>query len=62
MREANIGFSAFCAILKAMDMDEPYIELSSKIPDDVANFILNLRNEDLDFIKLIEKAYKEIEE
>ena len=55
LREANIGFSAFCAILKAMDMDEPYIELSSKIPDDVANFILNLRNEDLDFIKLIEK-------
>ena len=43
LREANIGFSAFCAILKAMDMDEPYIELSSKIPDDVANFILNLR-------------------
>lgn len=55
LREANIGFSVFCAILKAMDMDEPNIELSSKISDDVANFILNLRNDDLGFIKLIEK-------
>lgn len=55
LRDADIGFSAFCAILKAMDMYEPNIGLSSKIPDNVADFIMNLRNEDLDFIKLIEK-------
>lgn len=56
LREANIGLQACSAILKALGIDEPHLEPSSKIPDDVANLILNLRYEDLDFIKLIEKS------
>ena len=56
LREANIGMQAFCAILKALDIDEPHLEPSTKISDDLANLILNLRNVDLDFIKLIEKS------
>ena len=54
LREANIGLQAFSAILKALDIDEPHLEPSTKISDDFANLILNLRNVDLDFIKLIE--------
>lgn len=54
--EANIGLQAFSAILKALDIDEPHLEPSTKISDDLANLILNLRNVDLDFIKLIEKS------
>lgn len=54
LREANIGMQAFSAILKALDIDEPHLEPSTKISDDLANLILNLRNVDLDFIKLIE--------
>lgn len=56
LREANIGMQAFSAILKALDIDEPHLEPSTKISDDLANLILNLRNVDLDFIKLIEKS------
>lgn len=56
LREANIGLRAFSAILKALDIDEPHLEPSTKISDDLANLILNLRNVDLDFIKLIEKS------
>lgn len=56
LREANIGLQAFSAILKALDIDEPHLEPSTKISDDLANLILNLRNVDLDFLKLIEKS------
>ena len=56
LREANIGMQAFSAILKALDIEEPHLEPSTKISDDLANLILNLRNVDLDFIKLIEKS------
>lgn len=56
LREANIGLQAFSAILTALDIDEPHLEPSAKISDDLANLILNLRNVDLDFIKLIEKS------
>lgn len=56
LREANIGLQAFSAILKALDIDEPHLEPSTKISDELANLILNLRNVDLDFIKLIEKS------
>ena len=56
LREANIGLQAFNAILKALDIDEPHLEPSTKISDNLANLILNLRNVDLDFIKLIEKS------
>lgn len=56
LREANIGLQSFSAILKALDIDEPHLEPSTKISDDLANLILNLRNVDLDFVKLIEKS------
>lgn len=56
LREANIGLQEFSAILKALDIDEPHLEPSTKISDNLANLILNLRNVDLDFIKLIEKS------
>ena len=56
LREANIGLQAFSAILKALDIDEPHLEPSTKISDELANLVLNLRNVDLDFIKLIEKS------
>lgn len=56
LREANIGLQAFSAMLKALDIDEPHLEPSTKISDELANLILNLRNVDLDFIKLIEKS------
>lgn len=56
LREANIGLQAFSAILKALDIDEPHLEPSTKISDDLANLVLNLRKVDLDFIKLIEKS------
>lgn len=54
--EANIGLQSLSAILKALDIDEPHLEPSTKISDNLANLILNLRNVDLDFIKLIEKS------
>lgn len=56
LREANIGLQEFSAILKALDIDEPHLEPSTKISDDLANLILNLRNVDLDFVKLIKKS------
>lgn len=56
LREANIGLQSFSAILKALDIDEPHLEPSTKISDNLANLILNLRNVDLDFIKLFEKS------
>lgn len=56
LRKANIGLQAFSAILKTFDIDEPNLEPSAKISDELANLILNLRFEDLDFIKLIEKS------
>lgn len=56
LREANIGLQKFSAILKALDIDEPHLEPSTKISDDLANLILNLRNVDLDFVKLIKKS------
>lgn len=56
LREANIGLQAFSAILKALDIEEPHLGPSTKISDDLANLVLNLRNVDLDFIKLIEKS------
>lgn len=56
LREANIGLQSLSAILKALDIDEPHLEPSTKISDNLANLILNLRNVDLDFIKLIEKS------
>lgn len=56
LREANIGLQAFSAILKALNIDEPHLEPSTKISDDLANLVLNLRKVDLDFIKLIEKS------
>ena len=56
LREANIGLQSFSAILKALDIDEPHLEPSTKISDDLANLISNLRNVDLDSIKLIEKS------
>ena len=46
LREANIGLQAFSAILKALDIDEPHLEPSTKISDELANLILNLRNVD----------------
>lgn len=56
LREANIGLQEFSAILKALDIDEPHLEPSTKISDDLAKLILNLRNVDLDFVKLIKKS------
>ena len=39
--EANIGLQSFSAILKALDIDEPHLEPSTKISDNLANLILN---------------------
>lgn len=55
LREANIGFQTFIYLLKAMDIDESDVELSSKVSDDVAHMILSICHEDLDFLKLLEK-------
>lgn len=54
LREANIGMQTLSELLKALDYNET-IEVTSKIPDDIANVILSLCNEDVDFLKLVEK-------
>lgn len=54
LREANIGLQTLNELLKALDFNET-IEVTSKIPDDIANVILSLCNEDVDFLRLIEK-------
>lgn len=54
LREANIGMQTLNELLKALDYNET-IEVTSKIPDDIANVILSLCNEDVDFLKLVEK-------
>lgn len=54
LREANIGMQTLNELLKALNYNET-IELSSKIPEDIANVILSLCNEDVDFLKLVEK-------
>lgn len=55
LREANIGFQTFKYLLKAMDIEDEDVELSSKISDGVAQIILGICHEDLDFLKLLEK-------
>ena len=60
LREANIGMQTLNELLKALDFNET-IELSSKIPDNIANIVLSICYEDVDFLKLVEKnAKKEI--
>ena len=54
LREANIGMQTLNELLKALNYNET-IELSSKIPEDIANVILSLCNENVDFLKLVEK-------
>lgn len=54
LREANIGMQTLNELLKALDFNET-IEVTSKLPDDIANVILSLCNEDVDFLKLVEK-------
>lgn len=54
LREANIGMQTLNELLKALDYNET-IEVTSKIPDDIANVILGLCYEDVDFLKLVEK-------
>lgn len=54
LREANIGLQTLNELLKALDFNET-IEVTSKIPDDIANVILSLCNEDVDLLRLIEK-------
>lgn len=54
LREANIGMQTLSELLKALDYNET-IEVTSKIPDDIANVILGLCYEDVDFLKLVEK-------
>lgn len=54
LREANIGLQTLNELLKALDYNET-IEVTSKIPDDIANVILGLCYEDVDFLKLVEK-------
>ena len=50
LREANIGMQTLSELLKALDYNET-IEVTSKIPDDIANVILSLCYEDVDFLK-----------
>lgn len=57
LREANIGMQTLNELLKALDYNET-IEVTSKIPDDIANVILGLCYEDVDFLKLVEKNAK----
>lgn len=54
LREANIGMQTLNELLKALDYNET-IEVTSKIPDNIANVILSLCNEDVGFLRLIEK-------
>lgn len=54
LREANIGMQTLSELLKALDYNET-IEVTSKIPDDIANVILGLCYENVDFLKLVEK-------
>ena len=54
LREANIGMQTLSELLKALDYNET-IEVTSKIPDDIANVILSLCYGDVDFLKLVEK-------
>ena len=44
LREANIGLQAFSAILKALDIDEPHLEPSTKISDELFYLITRKDN------------------
>lgn len=54
LREANIGLQTLDELLKALDFNET-IGVTTIIPDNIANVILSLCNEDVDFLRLIEK-------
>lgn len=54
LREANIGLQTLDELLKALDFNET-IGATTIIPDNIANVILSLCNEDVDFLRLIEK-------
>ena len=53
LREANIGFQTFKYLLKAMDIEEDDMDISSKVSDDVVHVILGICHENLDFLKLL---------
>lgn len=58
LREVDIGLQTLYELLRALGMDESEFGPSTKIPDDVAQLIINIYNDNLDFLKLIEASSK----
>lgn len=54
LRETNIGLQTLDELLKALDFNET-IGVTTIIPDNITNVILSLCNDDVDFLRLIEK-------
>lgn len=56
LRELNIGLQMLYELLKTLGIDVTNYGPSTKIPDDIANLIINIYNDNLDFLKLVENS------
>lgn len=54
LRELNIGLQTLYELLQALGVDVSDYGPSAKIPDDIANLISNIYNDNLDLLKLLE--------
>lgn len=54
LRELNIGLQTLYELLQALGIDVPDYSPSAKISDDIANLIIKIYNDNLDFLKLVE--------
>lgn len=56
LREASIGLQKLEELLKALNYNDPTLDLNTKIPDEVADLVMNLCYKDVDLLKLIEES------
>lgn len=59
LKKANIGMQSLIEIIKALGFEHYSYDISTKIPDEIANQVLALCCGDFDFFELIEQIEKE---
>lgn len=56
LRELNIGLQMLYELLKTLGINDPDFGPNTQIPDDVANLVRDIYNDNLDFLKLVENS------
>lgn len=54
LRELNIGLQTLYELLQVLGVDVSDYGPSTKIPDDIANLVVNIYHDNLDLFKLVE--------